>query len=294
MARQGGSDNRLLQFYRTTISPHIVKTGTLEQEDIFETQARIYPPLFHAMMALAAMGMANRTGVPSANALEHYQQVIPALQSAVRSPEDAFSDGALFTHFILLLYEIAAGGNVESNMWQQHCNHLMRIFSLRRQAHGTEAYGFLLWTIFTIDIYALLSTGGTAIFAETVKQNMLPSPEDCLPSPIFIHPDEQLYFPAMAKLNQEVVLLALQVGQLARTLRAETRQNFSHQSQQILANRRQLRIQELHHLMRVSQTAWRSQWPDYKTMFSGPVPPPQRVFAWTMHVSNYVLFLELC
>lgn len=58
------------------------------------------------MMALAALSKALQNGVQNADALEHYQQVIPALKVSVQSSQDSYSDGALLTHFILLLYEV--------------------------------------------------------------------------------------------------------------------------------------------------------------------------------------------
>ena len=106
-AHGGGRDDRLLQHYRAVISPRIFRGASSDgDEDLFETQARTYPPLSHAMMALAALDIANQNGVRSADALEHYQSVIPALKTTVRSLIDSYSDGALFTHFILLLYEV--------------------------------------------------------------------------------------------------------------------------------------------------------------------------------------------
>lgn len=57
-------------------------------------------------MALASLSMAVQNGVQNADALEHYQQVIPALKITVQSSQDSYSDGALLTHFILLLYEV--------------------------------------------------------------------------------------------------------------------------------------------------------------------------------------------
>ena len=60
------------------------------------------------MMALAALSMAVQNGTQNADALEHYQQVIPALKIIVQSSQDSYSDGALFTHFILLLYEVCS------------------------------------------------------------------------------------------------------------------------------------------------------------------------------------------
>lgn len=58
------------------------------------------------MMALAALSMALQNGIHNADALEHYQQVIPALKITVQRSQDSYSDGALLTHFILLLYEV--------------------------------------------------------------------------------------------------------------------------------------------------------------------------------------------
>lgn len=58
------------------------------------------------MMALAAISMAVQNGAQNTDALEHYQQVIPALKITVQSSQDSYSDGALFTHFILLVYEV--------------------------------------------------------------------------------------------------------------------------------------------------------------------------------------------
>jgi hypothetical protein len=114
------------------------------------------------MMALAALGMAHKKGGTNADALDHYQNVIPELKSRVRGSQDSCSDGAFFTHFLLMLYEvrhilfssnspcscayaaakketnhsdhekIAAAGQRESNMWQPHIQQLLRIITLRR------------------------------------------------------------------------------------------------------------------------------------------------------------------
>jgi hypothetical protein len=58
------------------------------------------------MMALAALSMARSKGSSNVNALEHYQQVIPALQAMVQSSQDSYSDGPFLTHTFLLLYEV--------------------------------------------------------------------------------------------------------------------------------------------------------------------------------------------
>ena len=58
------------------------------------------------MMALAALSMASQDGKERLDALQHYQQALPALQSTLKSAEDLSSDGAFLTHFLLLVYEV--------------------------------------------------------------------------------------------------------------------------------------------------------------------------------------------
>jgi hypothetical protein len=124
-ARSGGRDAHLLKHYRLHISEHVIKVGSREvEEDAFEIQARTFPPvslpgcaapnmafdcteLFHAMMAISALSLAHRAGTQSAEALDHYVQVVPAMRQLVQSEEDSNSDGALFTHYLLLLYEVS-------------------------------------------------------------------------------------------------------------------------------------------------------------------------------------------
>jgi hypothetical protein len=77
------------------------------------------------MMALAALSLALQNRVQSADALEHYQQVIPALKIAVQSSQDSYSDGALFTHFILLIYEVCLQALIrfQPHSWPQSFCH---------------------------------------------------------------------------------------------------------------------------------------------------------------------------
>jgi hypothetical protein len=57
-------------------------------------------------MAVAALSLARQDASERLDALQHYQQALPALQSSLRSPEDICSDGAFLTHFLLLVYEV--------------------------------------------------------------------------------------------------------------------------------------------------------------------------------------------
>jgi hypothetical protein len=58
-------------------------------------------------MAISALSLAHKAGAQNAEALEHYQQVLPAMRDYVQREGDAHCDGALFTHYLLLLYEVS-------------------------------------------------------------------------------------------------------------------------------------------------------------------------------------------
>jgi len=174
---------------------------------------------------------------------------------------------------------------------------LLRIVTLRRQAHRVETYDFLVWLVCRIDIYALLSASGTGSFVEVLlEENMLPTPERTLP-PIsrgqasVLYPEEQPFFPALSELNQEVLLVALQVGQLARDLRAEEKsRQYGNQAQIIpepafFMNRR-TRIQNLHRMLEHSRASWKARFPEYWTWLGRLEALPHRVFAWLQQVRS--------
>jgi len=187
-------------------------------------------------------------------------------------------------------------------MRQHHCDQLLRIISMRRQAHSVDHFDFIIWMIYCIDVYALLSASGTGMFVEVVlKQNMLPLPERCLlpdrpGQPQVICPEEQAHFLAIININQEIVLIALQVGRLGKALRTEASQRRFGGSAHVPGNvynmERYSRIQNLHRLILDSKTKWRSQFPDYRTWLRSPENLPPRVFEWKEHVRYNILKLE--
>lgn len=73
------------------------------------------------MMAISALSLADRNGTQIADALEHYQQALPAMRELVKSEEDYKSDGALFTHYLLLLYEVSKICYVERRLVGIEC-----------------------------------------------------------------------------------------------------------------------------------------------------------------------------
>ena len=58
------------------------------------------------MMAVAALSLAQQDCNARLDALQHYQQALPALQHNLRSADDLYSDGGFLTHFMLLVYEV--------------------------------------------------------------------------------------------------------------------------------------------------------------------------------------------
>ena len=58
------------------------------------------------MLAVAALSLSRWDSSVRLDALQHYQQALPALQSSLKSAEDLCSDGAFLTHFLLLAYEV--------------------------------------------------------------------------------------------------------------------------------------------------------------------------------------------
>ncbi|KAI9717547.1 MAG: hypothetical protein M1812_004688 [Candelaria pacifica] len=262
IARRGGKDAKLLEHYRGFVWRQVIQihrhrvsrpagAGVNADVDAFEEEAGTFPPLYHAMMALSALSLANLAGVQNSDSLEHYEQALPSLKSSLRSSQDLCSDGALFTHFFLLLYEvrisqipplseqsthtwlkIASAEQWGSNLWSQHLSQLCRITSMRREMFSSERHPFLVWWIFIIDMYASLSGSGEGEFIDTaLKRDLIPPLHEQLP-PLGIegsnnyYPEEREVFPAVLSLNRKMILLAARLGGLARGLRISVAQGL--------------------------------------------------------------------
>ena len=59
------------------------------------------------MMAVSALSLSSTDSNARLDALQHYQQTLPALQNTLKGPDDLSSDGAFLTHFLLLVYEVS-------------------------------------------------------------------------------------------------------------------------------------------------------------------------------------------
>ena len=84
-------------------------------------------------MAFSALSMAHSQGLQYLNALQHYDKALPCLNSSLRSSQDLSSDGALLTHFLLLLYEVRS-----HEKWANSVNFCCRLQLL---SQGAQTYG---------------------------------------------------------------------------------------------------------------------------------------------------------
>ena len=170
--------------------------------------------------------MSHKHGIPSLDALQHYQQALPSLQASIHTEEDLASDGVFLTHFILLLYEIAAGEPRGLSLWSQHISQLQRIILLRRKLYDSEPYDFIVWWIAIIDTHVALSGMGEGSFVETMLQHrLLPtgiaSDSHYIPARSLTSPIENSALPTPLSFHRRICLLAAELSLLARDLRNE-------------------------------------------------------------------------
>ncbi|KLJ07578.1 hypothetical protein EMPG_16936 [Blastomyces silverae] len=236
---QCGEDTRLLLHFRRVVWSHLVQTATRSESpahgvgnapgaDIFEQEAATFRPLFHAMMAVSALSLSHQEKGQSIAALQHYQQTLPFLQTSMRSHQDLSSDGVFLTHFLLLIYEIAAAEPGGSNLWSHHLERLLRIFLMRNELFKTEKFPFIIWWVCSIDLYALFSGTGTGEFIGAVlKNDMIPSPRFHLyplgpDGTSIIYPEERGILPTILQFNHDIFVLAARLGLLASEFRTQS------------------------------------------------------------------------
>ncbi len=103
------------------------------------------------------------------------------------------------------------------------------------------------------------------------------------------YPEEDVYFPALISINQEISILALKIGRLGQALRAEaTERRFEILPHMIPENAyymgRQTRVQNVLQLIHNFRARWRLQFPSSWGWLEGPESLPPRVFEWVQHV----------
>ncbi|KAK2873621.1 hypothetical protein FQN49_002227 [Arthroderma sp. PD_2] len=231
-------DARLLSHFRNVVWKHLVQGGlghdpihgsgtNMPGADIFEKEAANFLPLFHAMMAVSALSLSRQDPTKSIDSLQHYQQTLPFLQTSMRSHQDLSSDGAFLTHFLLLIYEIAAAEPDGSNLWSHHIQRLIRICYMRGAILQREPFPFVVWWICWIDLYALFSGAGTGDFVRNLlTHDMIPAAMSQL-YPIgldgksAIYAGEEHTLPVILRLNRDTFILAIRLGLLAAECRCD-------------------------------------------------------------------------
>ncbi|KAJ5162868.1 transcriptional regulator family: Fungal Specific TF [Penicillium coprophilum] len=211
--------------------------------DFLEQEATRFPPLSHAMMAVSALSLSHSGTGHNVDALQYYQQAFPSLQVSLRNNDDLVSDGLFLTHFLLLIYEIAAAEPHGSNLWSHHISRLLHIAFLRRAKYGQEPHPFILWWVCHIDLYALFSGAGTGEFVRAIIDHQMLPGSECLLYPSapegysVIYSDEHESLPVIMRLYHDTFRLAAQLGFLAARLRHD-KQNlpfaeFDQRSQEV-------------------------------------------------------------
>lgn len=250
------------------------------------------------MMAVAALSLAHQEGNERLDALQHYQQALPALQSNLRSADDLPSDGAFLTHFLLLIYEvsdspsiriassdqqIAAAETGGSNLWSSHLQQLLRISILRREVFGGERFPFITWWICKIDLEALFSGAGTGEFVGALlKNDMIPPPNFHLyplnmDGSSVVYAAETQTLPTVLQLHYEVTILAIQLGLLAKELRRNA-SSLAFDSQELASHQRHVDTKLRQRRVYELQEAFRHLWASPNILILGQQPdllPPR-------------------
>ncbi|TGO35516.1 hypothetical protein BHYA_0155g00070 [Botrytis hyacinthi] len=269
------TDSYLLDHYRNVLANQICWLAEqVPRPDVFERCSADYSPvsenkaiksrhlliekLYLAILALSSLSLSQSNHIPFEDVLKRYHMVITALGNSVKTEEDAHSDGALFTHYLLLLFEVAATGHREFNMWEQHSDRILCILQLRQKAYGKEPHGFIIVYTSYIDMYALLTTTGTGSFSRTIiEQNMLPPPEDALQNRslnMIFNSEALRQMPDLLRMSRELTLIALKMAHTGRTLKSEEK-DLSKPRLEVNMNRCRS-MQDLHILLVKFRDTW--------------------------------------
>lgn len=265
-------------------------------------------------MAFSALSMAHSQGVQNLSALQHYDKALPYLQNSLRSSIDLSSDGALLTHFLLLLYEvcfsslsnsafltfsqIAAAEPRGTNLWSQHLSQLLRIVMLRHELYGRENYSFVIWWTVSIDTHSILTGSGRGDFVKTMlASGILSDPSIAGQASTFdfdntstastAHPG-----PSVLVFHRSILILAARLGLLAQEIRYSVAQSYGRQTQASRAEviQRQHRVEQLRNSLRET---WELQAPTFDAMGYCNENVPVQSRGIFEHVSHFVYWRSL-
>ncbi|KAG8525405.1 uncharacterized protein KY384_009049 [Bacidia gigantensis] len=213
-AHPDGRDHSIIYYYKNFVHRHLaqvhrdtlgtsLETGALTAPDVFERQAGNFLP------------------------------ALPLLKASLHNEEDLASDGVFLTHFLLLLYEIAAGEVRGLSYWAQHVSQLLQITLLRRKLYSTEPYNFIVWWIANIDTHVVLTgMGGGDYVSAMLRYRLLPTGigSDSQHTPqqnIMMSPpgaSDAGALPSSLSFHRRICILAAELALLTRELRSEARQ----------------------------------------------------------------------
>ncbi|KAK5132563.1 hypothetical protein LTR08_008880 [Meristemomyces frigidus] len=211
------------------LSPEEVFVPPSATTAVFKAEAARFPPLHYAMCAISTLNLAYRGQQSLEQALQHYHRALSTVTTAT-TPDDLISDGVFLRHFLLFVYDTCVPtdtGSGDDEMWAQHLNHLRQIAVQRHDRLATEPYGYIMWSICELDMYACLLGNGSCEFFRTIVQlSMLPPLEHQLPRVGFaaagpFSPDEMRIMPTLLHLNQGVLIHTAKLAQVAQQYRAE-------------------------------------------------------------------------
>ncbi|MCJ1401685.1 hypothetical protein MMC11_004902 [Xylographa trunciseda] len=268
-----GQEERLLLHYRNFVRKHLVQIRRENPDastgdsglgpDLFEQEASTFPPLRYALMALSSLSLAHNEGSRNVLALQYYQKALSPLQDNLRSEQDLASNGAFLTHFILLLYEIAAA----EPLWATHLSHLDRITQVRRNVYGLEPFPAIVWWVFIIDTHALLcGIGRGAFLSNLIRTGHVPTSADMIRAPGLVEPsshvpEEAPLMPKTLDFHRAVTLLAAQLGLLASSLRDAANMRRSSGHMRVARSGHPQWQQQVQELQESLRQAWRTQVP---------------------------------
>ena len=189
--------------------------------NIYSGLTELVMQLFHSIVSLSALNSSRYKEGWVVDALEHYKQALPTFRVIVRGGLDLSADGILFTHFILLIFEILSVDHWRESMWRHHLSQLGRLLVTRSELHGKERLPYLVWSIILIDTYATLTAGGSGELCDALAQcGLIPTPQHITQSIEDSQtPESVSLFQEVLGLEQKVAKFAGKLGQLSNKMR---------------------------------------------------------------------------
>ena len=127
----------------------------------------------------------------------------------------------MYTHVLLLVYEMLAADQWRQNMWEIQLAQLGHLFGHRIESFSKERLPYLVWNIVIIDMYAALSASGSGqLIAELLSHDLIPTVKD-ITMPL-VRIEDPLVLEAYQELlglMQKIVLYAAQLGRISRGMR---------------------------------------------------------------------------